>query len=156
MIWQLLYESVLGNILELRTEIYRTVILPELCKIHWPFRTTTRKTIVSLTYTSPPSKRLVVFCFVFKQSLETKVERTYSSEAGRVRVPRGQLVRQFGSGHRQTEGKKRGSMLERMFKPEIWSQYWRALQISPASVTAFIGGILESSSTLLISNWERK
>lgn len=55
--------------------------------------------------------------------METKVERTYSSEAGRVRVPRGQLVRQFGSGHRQTEGKKRGSRLERIFKPEKCSQH---------------------------------
>lgn len=46
--------------------------------------------------------------------LETKVGKTYSTEAGRVRVPKGQLVRQFGSGHRQDRGKK---------KQADWNEY---------------------------------
>lgn len=41
------------------------------------------------------------------ESSGNKVERTYSSEAGRVRVPRGQLIRQFGSGQNRQKRKRK-------------------------------------------------
>lgn len=45
--------------------------------------------------------------WLLSESSGNKVERTYSSEAARVRVPRGQLIRQFGSGQNRQKRKRK-------------------------------------------------
>lgn len=54
-----------------------------------------------------PSLNPYVQEWLLSESSGNKVERTYSSEAGRVRVPRGQLIRQFGSGQNRQKRKRK-------------------------------------------------